>query len=107
MITITAPLKKTFFQVVDFPSQLGGTIPYNYPTIPQSPLSTIDEIIVSNSVEGDTNQLDFIKRFDTWFAFTSMDNYPNMPYNIIFIKYDRTNRIAYTYTDSLVIKRQV
>jgi hypothetical protein len=107
MITVTAPIKKTLFQVIDFPSQLGGTIPYNYPTAPPSPLSTVDEVIVSNSIEGDTNQLDFIKRFDTWFVFTSIDTYPNIPYNIILIKYDRVNRIAYTYTDTLVIKRKV
>lgn len=105
MITITAPLKKTLFQVIDFPSQYGGQIPYNYPS--SSPSTIVDEIIVSNSIEGDTNQLDFIKRFDTWFAFTSMDTYPAIPYKIILIRYDRVNRIAYTYTDTLVIKREV
>lgn len=105
MITITAPIKKTLFQVIDFPSQYGGNIPYNYPSSSPSPL--VDEIIVANSIEGDTNQLDFLRRYDTWFVYTSMDNYPVIPYKIILIRYDRVNRIAYTYTDDLVIKRQV
>jgi hypothetical protein len=100
MITITAPLKRSEFQQVDF-----GTINFTYPS-PGLSSSVVDEIIVANVPDGDTNQVDFIKRYGTWFAFTSMDSFPLVPYSIIFINYDRVNRIAYTATDSLRVLRK-
>lgn len=100
MITITAPLKRSEFQQIDF-----GTINFTYPS-PGLNSAVIDEIIVANVPDGDTNQVDFIKRYGTWFAFTSMDSYPLVPYSIIFINYDRVNRVAYTATDSLRILRK-
>lgn len=104
MIIVQAPLKRTHFQQIDFAAQLGGDIPYAYPSA--SPSQNVDEIVVSNSTDGDLNQIDFIKRYDTWFVFTDVQNFPLLPYKITFIRYDRTNRIAFTYTDNLKIIRQ-
>ena len=100
MITISAPLKRSEFQQVDF-----GTINYTFPS-PGISSASIDEIIVANVADGDSNQVDFIKRYGTWFAFTSMDTYPLVPYSIIFIYYDRVNRVAYTASDSLRVLRR-
>lgn len=100
MITLKAPLKRSEFQQVDF-----GNINYTFPA-PGVTSPTVDEIIVANVADGDTNQVDFIKRYGTWFAFTSMDSFPLVPYSIIFIYYDRVNRVAYTATDTLRIVRR-
>lgn len=99
MITIKAPLKRSEFQQIDF-----GNISYTFPSALTS--ATVDEILVANVAENDTNQIDFIKRYGTWFAYTSMDSFPLVPYSIIFIYYDRVNKIAYTATDSLRIVRR-
>jgi hypothetical protein len=96
MITIKAPLKRSEFQQVDF-----GSIQYTFPA-PGLTSSTIDEIIVANV----SDQVDFIKRYGTWFAFTSMDSFPLVPYSINYIYYDRVNKIAYTAKDSLRIVRR-
>jgi hypothetical protein len=100
MITAYAPLKRSLFQPIDF-----GVINYNYPP-PGLVSGNIDEIIISNVSEGDPNQVDFIKRYNTWFLFTAMDRFPLLPYNIILINYDRVNRVAYTYEDTLRILRK-
>jgi hypothetical protein len=100
MITVYAPLKRSNFEQIDF-----GTVNFDYPS-PGLSSSVIDEVIVSNVGDGDNNQIDFIKRYNTWFAFTSVDSYPLVPYNITFIHYDRTNRIAYTAQDTLRILRK-
>jgi hypothetical protein len=99
MITIYAPLKRSYFQQVDF-----GTINYSFPSALSS--GVIDEIIIANAAEADTNQIDFIKRYNTWFAFTSMDTFPLLPYSITYIYYDRVNKIAYTAEDTLKILRK-
>jgi hypothetical protein len=100
MITISAPLKRSEFKQIDF-----GSVNFTYPS-PGITSSTIDEIIVGNVADGDTNQVDFIKRYGTWFVFTSMDSFPLVPYSITLINYDRINRIAYTTTDTLRITRR-
>lgn len=100
MITISAPLKRSEFQQVDF-----GTINYTFPS-PGLSTPVVDEIIVANVADSDTNQVDFIKRYGTWFAFTSMDTFPLLPYSIIFIHYDRVNKIAYTAQNTLRILRR-
>jgi hypothetical protein len=99
MITIKAPLKTAEFQVVDF-----GTITYEYPS--SFTTNQIDEIIVANVSDGDPSSIDFIKRYNTWFAYTQMEGYALNPYSIIFIHYDRVNQIAYTHTDKLKIIRK-
>lgn len=100
MITVYAPLKRSLFQPITF-----GTINYNNPA-PGVVSSNIDEIIISDVSEGDPNQVDFIKRYNTWFLFTAMDRYPLLPYSIILINYDRVNRVAYTFEDTLRILRK-
>jgi hypothetical protein len=103
MITIPAPYKASKYQVVDF-----GSITFEYPTKAggqpsTSTGATIDEIIVSNRADSDINGIDFIKRYNTWFAYTNIQQYAVKPYNIIFISYDRTNRVAYTHSAQLLI----
>ena len=100
MITISAPLKRSEFQPIDF-----GSIVFTYPS-PGLTSTSVDEVIVANVAEGDPNQVDFIKRYGTWFAFTSMDTFPLVPYSITLIHYDRANKIAYTATDTLRITRR-
>lgn len=70
-----------------------------------APSTQIDEIIVGNIRDGDPNSVDFIKRYNTWFIYTQMEEYPQVPYKIIFIRYDATNQVAYTYSDTLKITR--
>lgn len=106
MITVYAPLKRSEFQTINF-----GTLTFNGYDETGAPLTKntpiIDEILIANSIENDPNQIDFIKRYNTWFVFTSMENFPVLPYSIIFIHYDRIARIAYTANDSLKIVRRV
>jgi hypothetical protein len=106
-ITINAPLKKSQFQQIDFPTLLGVTnIPYSYPSAPSAETPLVDEIIVGGIDDTDQNNIDFIKRYNTWFVYTQMEFYPVLPYSIILIKYDTTNQIAYTYSTNLIIKRK-
>jgi hypothetical protein len=100
MITLYAPLKRSNFEKIDF-----GAVEFTYPE-PGLTSSVIDEIIVSNVGDGDNNQIDFIKRYNTWFAFTSVDSYPLIPYSVTLIHYDRVNRIAYTAQDTLKVLRK-
>jgi len=103
MITIKAPYKASKYQVIDF-----GDIVFEYPTRGGGQPSiadgaTIDEVILSNNLDRDTNTIDFIKRYNTWFCYTDIQQYTVKPYSIIFIYYDRTNRIAYTHSAQVLI----
>jgi len=106
MIIINAPTGSNF-QVKDF-----GSITFEYPIRDGGQPSTdngatIDEIIYSNSGYDDiTTQIDFIKRYNTWFAFTNVSNsvYAEKPGQLIFINYDRVNKVAYTHTEDVLIK---
>jgi|FreactcultureFD7_1027221.scaffolds.fasta_scaffold02921_4 hypothetical protein len=62
----------------------------------------IDEIIISGVSEIDPNGIVFIKRYSTWLAYTYTKG-GNFIYNITFLSYDRTNQIAYTFTDKIRI----
>jgi len=105
MITIKAPYGSNF-QVIDF-----GNIVFEYPTKNGGQPSTnngaqIDEVIFSNSGNGNlTTQIDFIKRYNTWLCFTSIQIFTEKPAELIFISYDRVNKIAYTHTENVVIKQ--
>jgi hypothetical protein len=115
MIVINAPSGSTF-QVMDF-----GDITFEFPVRDGGQPSTgtgatIDEIIFSNSGnEDDTSQIDFIKRYNTWFCFTNIkvqgtdntafDTYTYKPAQLIFINYDRQNKIAYTHTENVRLQQ--
>lgn len=100
MITIAAPLKRSEFKQVDF-----GEISYTFPS-PGITSAAIDEIIIGNVAETDDNQVDFIKRYGTWFVYTFMNSFSTMPYSLTYIYYDRDNRVAYTASDSLRVVRK-
>jgi len=103
MITIKAPYKASKYQVIDF-----GNITFEYPTKDGGQPSTttgatIDEVILSNNLDRDPNSIDFIKRYNTWLCFTDINAYAVKPYSIIFIYYDRANKVAYTHTEQALI----
>ena len=105
MITVQAPLKRSEFQTISFQSRTFTGVGSDGSVLTKTtPL--VDEIIVANSIENDPNQLDFIKRYNTWFVFTSMEQFPLVPYSIVLIHYDRTARVAYTATDTLKVIRR-
>ncbi len=90
MITLKVPKGRGFYQTIDF-----GTIAYNYPSSYST--TEIDEILISDSNEGDQNQLAFIKRYNTWVLYSYIKNSPPiLRYNIVFIYLDNDNQIAYT-----------
>jgi hypothetical protein len=99
MITVRAPSNRSFYQVIDF-----GTINYTYPSALSSP--EIDEILIGDSNESDENQINFVKRYNTWLLYTFINNPPpgdRRRYNIILINYDNQNQIAYTANNSISI----
>jgi len=100
MITVKVPLQRTNFQVLDL-----GTIAYTYPTSLSS--TQVDEILISNAVSSDQNQIAFIKRYNTWMLYTLINNsIPQCKYKITYIHYDNVNKIAYTASDTLFIITQ-
>ena len=105
MITVQAPLKRSDFQTINFGSRNFVGVDSSGNAVNETS-SIVDEIIVANSIDGDQNQVDFIKRYNTWFVFTDMEQFPLVPYRIIFIHYDRIDKIAYTNTDTLKIVRK-
>jgi hypothetical protein len=105
MITIQAPLKRSDFQTINFGSRNFVGVGQDGSTLNKT-TSIVDEVLVANAIEGDPNQVDFIKRYNTWFVFTDMEQFPLVPYRIILIHYDRVARVAYTDTDVLKIVRK-
>jgi hypothetical protein len=105
MITVQAPLKRSDFQVVNFGSRNYTAVSETGATLSKT-TNTVDEILIANAIEGDPNQVDFIKRYNTWFVFTDITQYPLIPYRLILIHYDRAGRIAYTDTDMLKLIRK-
>jgi hypothetical protein len=99
MITIKAPTGRSFYQVIDF-----GTINYTYPSALSS--ANIDEILIGDSNQDDGNQINFVKRYDTWILYTFIKNPPpgdRHRYNIILINFDNNNQIAYTANKAISI----
>jgi hypothetical protein len=99
MITIKAPSGRSFYQVIDF-----GTVNYTYPSAFSS--ENIDEILIGDSNQNDGNQINFVKRYNTWILFTIINNPPpgdRNRYNIILLNYDNNNQIAYTANETISI----
>jgi hypothetical protein len=105
MITVTAPLKRSEFQTISFGSRNFVGVDSTGAAVNKT-TAIVDEVLVANSIEQDPNQIDFIKRYNTWFVFTDIEQYPLVSYSIILIHYDREARIAYTNTDTLKIVRR-
>jgi hypothetical protein len=105
MITVQAPIKRSDFQTINFGSRNFVGVDSNGSPVSKTS-SIVDEILVANAIEGDNNQIDFIKRYNTWFVFTDIEIFPLIPYRIILIHYDRIQRVAYTDTDTLKIVRK-
>ena len=96
MYELKAPFRTQLYQVYDF-----GTVNFTYPSALSS--NRIDEIVISNNLDTDTNNISFVSRYKTWLAFTDVQDYTVKLYNIILIHYDRVNQIAYTKSDRLRI----
>ena len=96
MYELKAPLQTQLYQVYDF-----GTVNFTYPSAFSS--NRIDEIVISNNLDTDTNNISFVSRYKTWLAFTDIQDFKVKLYNIILIHYDRVNQIAYTKSDRLRI----
>lgn len=96
MYIVKAPFKKQLYQVYDF-----GSVTFEYPTSLTD--TKIDEIIVSSNDDTDQNIINFVQRYDTWLAFTDIQDYTVKNYAVILVHYDRVNQIAYTHSDTLKI----
>lgn len=96
MYELKAPLKTQLYQVYNF-----GSVTFEYPTALTS--TRVDEVVISNNLDTDINNIGFVSRYKTWLAFTDIQDYQTKLYNIILIHYDRVNQIAYTKTERLRI----
>jgi hypothetical protein len=96
MYELKAPLKTQLYQVYDF-----GSVTFTYPSSLTS--TQVDEVVISNNLDDDENNISFVSRYKTWLAFTDIQSYKTKLYNIILIHYDRVNQVAYTKTDRLRI----
>lgn len=98
--TLKMPLGRNVFRRVSF-----GNIAYSHPSALTS--AEIDEIIVGNIEINDENQIDFLLRYDGWFANCFLVNFPKEPYELTFIKHDNVNRVTHSARYKLKLQREV
>lgn len=99
-LIITLPHRRSVFRHIDF-----GAIAYSDPA--PSTSEEIDEIIVADQLYTDGNQIDFIRRNESWFVFGQVDSFPVHPYEMTMIRYDPVARTTHSVSRKFTIRREI